>query len=342
MSLRHHPGESPTRRWTIASHRVAGKTVAEIGKIVARHSDHVRHVCLRLQLPKCGYDLGSPVTIARVAKLLRATGLDRKSFAHHFGIPERLASEIYPRVANWRLTPDHAAPIIDARDRLIRQIFERNRNGGERRWSVPSAAGTLRALVPDLPQVSATLRELLAQSRAYLRRHSGAQCGEWQEWLCETERLHLLPLAVELWPFIEHKIQALRMRRDLRKLWIEILASRFGVSSSVVHHSGAAQPPRAEEIERFILRIRQSTMSALAKRPRKHGPDRSPDRDTTWFRIGSEIHEMIPPNLRSDANATEEARTAYSKRTRIPRDTCARYHRRFVHRPVATDEVPSQ
>jgi hypothetical protein len=263
-SLRHHPGESPTRPWTIAALRVAGKTAAEIAKIIGRQSDSVRHVCLRLQLPKCGYDLGSQVTIGRVAKLFRATGLDRKSFAHHFGIPERLASEIYPRFANRRLTPVHAGPIIEARDRLIRQIFERNRNGGERRWLVPSIAGTLRALVPDLPQVSATLRALLAQSRAYLRKNSGAQREQWQDWLCEKERLHLLPLAVELWPFIEDKIQALRTRRDLRKLGTEILASRFGVSLSVVHHSGATRPPQAERIERFILRTQHSRPGAPA------------------------------------------------------------------------------
>jgi hypothetical protein len=334
MPLRHHPGEIPTRRWTIARHRVAGKTAAEIAKIIGRQSDHVRHVCLRLQLPKCGYDLGSPVTIARVAMLFRATGLDRKSFAHHFGIPERLVAEIYPRAATRRLTPTHAAPIIDARDRLIRQIFERNRNGGERRWSVPSAAGTLSALVPDLPQVSSTLRALLAQSRAYLRKNSEAQCEQWQDWLCERERLHLLPIAAELWPFIEHKLQALRTRRDLRKLWIEILASRLGVSPSVVHHSGAARPPRAEKIERFILRIQHAgrdVPTAAAPRlpvpamtPRKPGPAKLPFQNTNRFKIGEEIEQLTARKPRLEARKE----TAYKHGLEF--DTARRYHQQFL------------
>jgi hypothetical protein len=328
-SLRHHPGESPTRPWTIAALRVAGKTAAEIAKIIGRQSDPVRHVCLRLQLPKCGYDLGSQVTIGRVAKLFRAVGLDRKSFANYFGIPKRLAGEIYPRFANRRLTPVHAGPIIEARDRLIRQIFERNRNGGERRWLVPSIAGTLRALVPDLPQVSATLRALLAQSRAYLRKNSGAQCEQWQDWLCEKERLHLLPLAVELWPFIEDKIQALRTRRDLRKLGTEILASRLGVSLSVVHHSGATRPPKAERIERFILRTQHSragvpaaALEAPKKSVRKRKREKIAIEKTAWFALGEKVESLIAEGC-SVIEARKKAQGNYEY------DSVTRNHRRY-------------
>jgi hypothetical protein len=335
MRLGRHPGELPTRCWTIACLRVAGSSAAEIAKIVGRQSDYVRHVCMRLQLPNCGYDLGSPVTIARVANLFRATGLDRKFFASHFGIPMRLAAELYPGAGKRRLKPDHAAPVIDARDRLIRQIYDRNRNAGDRVWSVPSAAGALRALVPDLPQVSATLRELLAQSRAYLRKNPGAKCKEWQDWFCENDRLQLLPLAVDLWPFIEHKIQALRMRRDLRKLWIEILTSRFGVSSSVVHHSGAARSPRPGEIERFILRFQspgqgvphESTAAAPEKSSRKHGPDPTPFKKTTRYLIGTAVETEIARTGDRSRKGIMAARYAVAKKyLTLSYDTIKQYH----------------
>jgi hypothetical protein len=335
-SLRHHPGESPTRLWEIASLRVGGKTASEIAKLTGRQSDHVRHVCLRLRLPKCGYDLGSPVTIGRVAKLFRATGLDRKSFAHHFGIPERLASEISAHAADRRLTPARAAPIIDARDRLIGQIYERNHNGGERRWSVPSAAGALKALVPELPQVSAMLRALLAQNRAYLRNNPGAQCEQWQDWLCEKERLDLLPLAAGLWPLMEHKIHALRTRRDLRKLWIEILASRFGVSSSVVHHAGAARSPRAEEIERFILRpnpdqrtTQPSTLRAAKKR--RHGPEPTPFEKKTPFLIGKKVEEEIARTDTRSRRSTVAARYVVAGKYNLSYETVKEYHNDYLN-----------
>jgi hypothetical protein len=253
--------------WQIAVRRIRGESNDQIAAAVGLSSEGARHVCARLRLPWCGYDLGSPLTMAHVQEIVDATGLGRRAFGRRFGLPERLVLEIGPWAAARRLQPGHAVIVARARDRIVADVFRASASGGMRRWHVPAASGALAALVPDLGRISRRLRELLSQSRGFLRRNPSATADEWGGWICAPGQLAFLPLAAELAPHIEPRFPMLRARSP--RLWEQILADRFGVSCSVVHHAATSKPSDSVEIERFILRsARTAVVAATAKPPR--------------------------------------------------------------------------
>ena len=321
-----------TSRWPIARGRVQGKDNGQIARAVGLSSESVRKTCTHLRLPWCGYDLGSRVTIAHVKKIVDATGLGRRSFGRHFPIPKRLAVEIGDWAAAQRLKPDRAAAVIRVRDRIIADVFRANASGGARRWHVPSASGTLATLVPDLGRASRTLRELLSRSRSFLRQNPSATAEEWGEWLCAQApaELAFLPLAAELAPHIERRFSALRARSP--RLWELILADRFGVSRSVVHHAATAKPAEPEEIERFILSSAHG-MAASATAAASKRPQRTPKR--VEDRTEEEVYRMVEVELAGGSRRRREviaARHRIADSTHRTYATVAEYHRRGLTR----------
>lgn len=340
-SVRSHPGQKPARDWSIVRNRVEGKTTVQIGRIVERRPGWVQVMCRRLGLTAapCGYDLGNSMTWERLARLYEASGLQRGQFARFFGVPSGLIDGISRARATLRLRVGaaHAASIVKARDEMISEVYRLNRDSrGSRRWT-PSAARILRSLIPDFRGVSATLRDLLAQTRRFLKQLPEAGAEQWQDWLCEQARrevrglipgkrfTNFLPLAAELSDFID--LSALRTRGDLWLLSMEILAARFNVSSRVTSHCEGEHPLRPRDVERWIL----TRVAAFPLRPQRRGPEKSSVRNSTWFKIGLAIHRKIPGDQCSNAHAITAARKAYSGETgRIPFKTCARYHGHYV------------
>ena len=264
-SVRSHPGQKPARDWAIARSRVAGKTTVQIGRIVERRPGWVQVICRRLGLTAapCGYDLGSPMTSERLTRLYEASGLQRGQFARFFGVPSGLIDGMSRATLHLRVSAPHAASIVKARDEMISEVYKLNRDrGGARRWT-PSAARTLRSLIPDFRGVSAALRDLLAQTQRFLKQVPEARVEQWQDWLCEQARREIagvvpgkrfsnfLPLAAELSDFID--LSSLRKRGYLWLLSMEILAARFNVSSRVTSHCEGERPLPPRDVERWIL-----------------------------------------------------------------------------------------
>lgn len=191
------------------------------------------------------------ITRAHLADLQKATGLDGPSFASHFGIPVWLTHG-KSNQAKKLLSPPHAAAMIAARDKIISEVYRLSRNKGRGKWT-GSSPKVLSSLVPHFFKAAAAIRELLVESEA-------RRGGEWQDWVCERTRMREqsasssdLALAIELSPWIEPRLNELEKRRDFWRLAMEILASRFGVSSSVATEKRHTLQPR--EMERLILRL---------------------------------------------------------------------------------------
>lgn len=276
---RWRPGEKPVRHWEIVLHLVKGNTAIEIGAIVRRQPQVVRQICSKLGLSQAPrrYDLGNLFKLARMAKLYSATGLDRESFASCFGAPPQLVRRIVDRPSQRRVSPSQAGVIVKARDEIIHATYEITRNKGKNRWS-PGSHAVLRSLVPDFPRVFASLRNILAKSRRFLRNDPSAGIEQWQDWLCQQARLEVagllpaasfarfLPLAAELSQFIEPRLSELRMRGRLWRMSTDILASRFKVSASVISHGVYARPLPPRDVRNWILRtsLRQSGASSTS------------------------------------------------------------------------------
>ena len=258
-----------------------GKPFAAIAKSVRKHQDVVRHYASELGLGSGWrrFDLGSRVTNGSLMRLLKGTGLDSRQFAEVFAIPRWVAAEcLKPSVANYDVSPIHANSIIDARDRLIREI-ERLSLSTAHRWG-PNLSKCLRSLVPDLPQVCRTLRSGLALSRDYLRANPKASITDWQNWLCgetlreiEQERRDtpftaFLPLAVELSPMIEAELGSIRSVGRIVYVATHVLGARFSLGYSAVLHGARVDRLLPLELKAWIL-------SSLAQ---KRDPGRPSDR----------------------------------------------------------------
>jgi hypothetical protein len=248
---RTHRGEKPTRYWDVAKLLVGGKSAAEIGTSIGRGPVRVKTIARKLGLScrPSRYDLGVRLTRAQLANLQQATGLDGPSFEIRFGVPSWLIHGKSAR-AKQILSPRHAEAIIAARDKIISDVYRLAQNKGRGRYT-GSSPKVLNSLVPHFPQAIATLRGLLADRKERSRE-------EWQDYICEQARTRagsasVLALAVELSPWIEERLNELQKRQDLWRLAVEILASRFGVSSSVASEKNVRVRPR--EMERLILRL---------------------------------------------------------------------------------------
>lgn len=272
---RAHRGEKPTRRWNVAKLLVAGKSPGEIGNSIGRSIARVKRIGRKLGLSSrpARYDLGVRLTRAQLAILQKATGLDGPSFASRFGVPQWLTHGKAVR-AKQRLSPDHALAIITARDKIISDVYRLAQNKGRGRYT-GSSPRVLNSLVPHFPQAIATVRHLLAERKV-------RSCEDWQNWICEQAATHhdgsisVLPLAIELSPWIEQRLGKLDKRRDLWRLAVEILALRFSVSSSVASEKSRSLPP--SEMERLILRLdrdQRATQPGSAAAPAKETQKRN-------------------------------------------------------------------
>lgn len=356
-SVRSHPGQKPARDWSIVRNRVEGKTTIQIGRTVERRPGWVKVMCRRLGLTAspCGYDLGSPMTWERLARLYEASGLQRGQFARFFGVPSGLIDGMSRATLRLRIGAAHSASIVKARDAMISEVYRLNRDrGGSRRWT-PSAARILRSLIPDFRGVSATLRNLLAQTRRFLKQAPEAGAEQWQDWLCEQARREIaglisgkrfknfLPLAAELSDFID--LSALRTRGDLWLLSMEILAARFNVSSRVTSHCEGERPLPPRDVKSWILEAWHSRAGAPPitvpqgrhpKKPHRRGPDKTPFPLTKKFEIGKEV-EQLAARGKSPTDARKEIARKYGHAF----DTVRRYHQLTLrHLASGARELP--
>jgi hypothetical protein len=82
----------------------------------------------------------------------------------------------------------------------------------------------------------------------------------------------------------------------------------------------------AADLARLFLADRawiSSRQPRKKKAPRKHGPDRKPADQTTWFSIGRRVEEKIP------IGSQRAARRAVTEETRHEYDTVVSYHRKY-------------
>jgi hypothetical protein len=281
--------------WRAARLRVAGKSNPQIAKELGLTVDGARHVCTRLLLPWCGYDLGVPVTMERVHQIQLATGLSRKEFCRRFGLPERMASD-FRWARGRRLSPLHAAWLIRTRGQILADIFAANSSGGMRRWHVPSASGSLAALFPDFRLTCGAVRELVARTRSFLKKNPSAWPEEWGSWLCEPRQSHLLALAADLAPHIERRFAQLRTLSP--RLWEQVLADRLGqeegkarpcredarASATLIHRAARAKPSPSDDIRWFIKDSAAASPPAAGagspKGGKRRGRAEGPSKDT--------------------------------------------------------------
>jgi hypothetical protein len=331
---RAHRGEKPTRYWDVARLLVGGKSAAEIGTSIGRGPVRVKTIARKLGLScrPSRYDLGARVTRGHLADLQKATGLDGPSFASRFGIPVWLTHG-KSNQAKKLLSPPHATAMIAARDKIISEVYRLSRNKGRGKWT-GSSPKVLSSLVQHFPKAAAAIRDLLAESKA-------RRAGEWQDWVCERTRmrersayLSVLPLAIELSPWIEPRLNELEKRRDLWRLAMEILASRFGVSSSVATEKMRPLQPR--EMERLILRLdpgrgtAQRDGLAAPSVKRRPGPRPTPFEQTVRFRIGKEIEDGISAGGDRRRATVVAARYSVAAKHKASYETIKEYHGDYV------------
>jgi hypothetical protein len=351
-------GGKPRVEWQILRGVVEGKSAVEIGRDVARGKERVWAIAgeLGLHAPLCYYTLGSLVTNAYVADLQKSLGMgmDLPSFAQLCRVhPSKLRPISRPKYAGHlgRFAP----AVIETLDRVIREIYKRARKPGQRRLNT---ARFLRSVVPNLPELAATIREILAQSRDFLGEHDQRGLTDWQSWLCEKAQdetesgtsgpfSRFLPFAPEIYEFVEAKFPSLRSPRggDLWAITSELLAARLGVSASVARNAELVRPLEPDEIRLILSKTPEvwrpesaapaaPVSGKSARRPGSPGPEPTPFELTTWYRIGLEVErkkrDLISSGTPAD-KATELARTKVADvHPKTSRRSIALYHRHFL------------
>jgi hypothetical protein len=241
--------------------------------------------------------------------------------------------------------PEFARDVMAWRDRAIRSLVESTKDK-DRPYHNHQVIHTF---LPTLASLRDALAEAFGKSIGRLAKPRGIQAAlrEHPEWdiedvwnfTAEQSRANrnsgawhrTLCYLWEIESIIESKLERLRETEGITDFVREVLGERYGVHpqqiklamQSGVRTIGPVEMARLLLLSPSLRQFAQSVpQGQRAMKKRKHGPDKLPSEETTWFMLGHSVEEGLASGL-----GLVEARKAVVGRYEY--DTIVRYHRMY-------------
>jgi hypothetical protein len=140
-----------------------------------------------------------------------------------------------------------------------------------------------------------------------------------------------LPWAPELMPFLD--IEDVKGRPH-RPLALELIAKWLKTTPWIIKHAiSDAELIPPDEMRAFLLigtgANGQRQAVAKPKKDRKHGPDKQAVPTRSYYKIGNEVENKIPADLKDDLHAIVHTRKLVAADRQMSPKTVANYHKKF-------------